>query len=690
MEPAIYGPVTELRGVGPQLAVKLARLNVTTIQDILFHLPIRYEDRTHITPVGSARPGDTVVVVGEIEMAEAVFRRRRSLLVRFSDGTGAMTMRMFYFSNAQKRAFQKGRWLQCFGEARRGPATLELIHPEYRVSDERPDEPMEQTLTPVYPSTEGIGQTLWRNLTNQVLGNPLDSVVELLPDVLLAKFRLARLADSLKTIHRPPAGTDLAAVADVNNVARQRLVFEELLAQHLGLRQVREQRAEDTAVPLPGNAAIMEKLVSGLEFKLTNAQQRVLGEVSENLALKAPMVRLVQGDVGCGKTVIAAAAMLQAWGNRGQSALMAPTELLAEQHFDTLSDWFGPLGIRVGWLSSKTPAGEKRQTLSELRSGELMVVVGTHALFQQDVGFDNLCLVVIDEQHRFGVDQRLALRNKRTDGGVPHQLVMTATPIPRTLAMGFYADIDVSSIDELPPGRTPVDTVVVPDGRRPEVMQRVHEACRNRQQVYWVCPLIDESDALAAQAATETQAILQETLDGVRVGLVHGRMKPAEKDNVMQAFRSADLDLLVATTVIEVGVDVPNASLMIIENAERLGLSQLHQLRGRVGRGNARSACVLMYKSPLGQHAHARLATLRETNDGFRIAEIDLEMRGPGDLLGTRQTGDLSMRIANLVRDQKWLPEIEKAGTLMLQEYPGTVEPLIRRWVGDREIYGSV
>jgi ATP-dependent DNA helicase RecG len=628
--------------------------------------------------------------MGEIEISEAVFRRRRSLLVRFSDGTGSMTMRMFYFSNSQKRTLTKGRWLQCYGEVRRGPATLEMIHPEYRVSDERPSQPMDKSLTPVYPSTEGIGQALWRNLSSQVLDKYLDGVVELLPDVLLKEFHLAKLGDSLVKIHRPPAGVDLEKVADVSNVARQRLVFEELLAHHLGLRQVRERRAEDIATALPESHDVLEKFVSGLPFTLTGAQKHVLKEVSANLAIAAPMVRLVQGDVGSGKTVVAAGAMLQAWASGGQSALMAPTELLAEQHFTTLGNWFEPLGIRVGWLSGKTPLPEKRQTLSELLSGDLMVVVGTHALFQQDVGFDNLCLVVIDEQHRFGVDQRLALRNKRSDGGIPHQLIMTATPIPRTLAMGFYADIDVSSIDELPPGRTPADTVVIPDSRRPEVIKRVHEACRNGQQVYWVCPLIEESDVLAAQAATETQIYLRETLDDVSVGLVHGRMKSAEKDAVMQDFRAAKMNLLVATTVIEVGVDVPNASLMIIENAERLGLSQLHQLRGRVGRGNTRSACVLMYKAPLGKLARVRLATLRETSDGFRIAEIDLEMRGPGDMLGTRQTGDLNMRIANLVRDQHWLPHIEKAGTSMLKEHADAVEPLIRRWIGDREIYGSV
>jgi ATP-dependent DNA helicase RecG len=507
---------------------------------------------------------------------------------------------------------------------------------------------------------------------------------------LLDGFKLAKLGESLRRIHRPPAGTDLDEIADIRNVARQRLVFEELLAHHLGLRQVRDQRAGDQAFALPVAEREWTTFLTKLPFSLTGAQQRVMTEVSGDLSRRFPMVRLVQGDVGSGKTVIAAGAMLQSVAGGGQAAMMAPTELLAEQHHSTLSEWFEPLGIRVGWLSGKTPAAERRETLAELESGDLSLIVGTHALFQEGVEFSDLCLVVIDEQHRFGVDQRLALRNKRTDGRIPHQLIMTATPIPRTLAMGFYADIDVSSIDELPPGRTPVETVVIPDSRRPEVIERVHGACHNGQQVYWVCPLIEESDVLAAEAATDTSAMLHKVLDGVKVGLVHGRMKPAEKDHVMQAFRNGELRLLVATTVIEVGVDVPNASLMIIENAERLGLSQLHQLRGRVGRGNTRSACVLMFKSPLGKQAKARLSTLRETNDGFRIAEIDLEMRGPGDMLGTRQTGDLSMKIANLVRDQHWLPHMEKAGTGMLKDSPEAVEPLIRRWVGDKEIYGSV
>lgn len=683
--------VTTLKGVGPQLAEKLARLHIHNVQDVLFHLPHRYEDRTKITPIGSARPNQFVVVTGQIELAQIVYGRRRSLLVQFSDGTGAMIMRLFYFSRAQEKAFKRGAWVQCVGEVRFGAKTFELIHPEYSVLAEQPVEPNEKTLTPVYPTTEGIGQTVWRKLTDQVLKNALPNVQELLSGNITSQFEFHSLQHALQTLHRPPAEVSIEQMQAANSQAHQRLIFEELLAQHLSLRMVKQKRKVEQSSVLQSIGDLQQRFLDSLPFALTAAQQRVCQEISSDISRAVPMMRLLQGDVGSGKTVVAAYAILQAVSNQVQSVLMAPTELLAEQHFSTLRAWFEPLNISVGWLSGKTPAKQRADVLQKLQSGECMVVVGTHALFQHDVHFKQLAMVVIDEQHRFGVNQRLALRNKGGDShqgieqAIPHQLVMTATPIPRTLAMSFYADLDVSSIDEMPPGRQPVETVVMSaEQKRQDVIQRVYSACKEGRQVYWVCPLIDESEKLSAQAASETEQELKKVLKGISIGLVHGRLKPAEKDQVMEAFRNADISLLVATTVIEVGVDVPNASLMIIENAERMGLSQLHQLRGRVGRGNQQSVCVLLYQTPLSQHAKIRLQTLRQTNDGFEISRKDLELRGPGEMLGTRQTGALSFRVANLVRDQHWLPNVERVAGELINDSPQSIEPIIKRWIGSR------
>lgn len=688
-------PVSSLKGVGPQMAAKLARLHVHTVQDVLFHLPIRYEDKTSVTEIGALLPNVSTVIIGEIELAQVVFGRRRSLLVRISDGTGSLIIRLFYFSRAQEKGFKRGLWVRCFGEVRRGPKGYEMIHPEYRIHPERPEGGLDNTLTPVYPTTEGVSQTLWRKISDQALATALPAVRELidrrcLPVNMQASHDALSLAGALTALHRPRSGVDLNAMLAAQSTAHQRLIFEELLAHHFSLRNARLLREADSAPALQQPETLLQQFIASLGFELTAAQQRVCAEVSNDLANESPMLRLVQGDVGSGKTVVAAAAMLHAVANNIQTVLMAPTELLAEQHFQTLYQWFQPLGIEVGWLASKTPAAQKNLTLKKLSNGELLVAVGTHALIQEAVSYKQLGLVVIDEQHRFGVDQRLALRNKTPEGVVPHQMVMTATPIPRTLAMSFYADLDVSSIDELPPGRKPVETVVMPAAtRRDDVIERVRAACHQGRQVYWVCPLIDESEALSAQAATDTEQELSQVLQGLNVGLVHGRLKAAEKEAAMQSFRQGGTDVLVATTVIEVGVDVPNASLMIIENAERMGLAQLHQLRGRVGRGSEKSYCILLYQAPLGEHAKERLQTLRETSDGFVIAEKDLQMRGAGELLGTRQTGSLSFKIADIIRDQALLPQLDNAAKQVAELTPQNIDPLIQRWVGSREGYAN-
>ena len=685
--------VTKLNGVGPQLAAKLERMHVRTVQDVLFHLPHRYEDKTTVSPIGALLPEMSSVVIGQVDVAQVVFGRRRSLLVKISDGTGSLTIRMFHFNRAQEKSFQRGLWVRAFGELRRGAKGLELIHPEYRVTADQPQGGLDTTLTPVYPTTDGVSQLLWRKLTDQVLASGLSGLQELvdrrcLPEDMQQAYEAASLQQALASLHRPSAELNMVAMQQANSPAHQRLIMEELLAHHFSLRKTKDLRDRDRAPVLEPDPDRQQQFLGNLGFSLTGAQQRVCHEVADDLNTPTPTMRLVQGDVGSGKTVVAASAMLQAVSCHVQTVLMAPTELLAEQHFKTLSAWFNQLGIEVGWLASKTPAKQKRDTLARLASGDLLVACGTHALIQEAVEYRLLGLVVIDEQHRFGVEQRLALRAKTPEGQVPHQLVMTATPIPRTLAMTFYADLDVSSIDELPPGRKVVETVVIPaESRRAEVIQRVQHACQQGRQVYWVCPLIDESEALEAQAATDTAEELAGVLKSLKVGLVHGRLKPKEKESVMADFRSGEVDLLVATTVIEVGVDVPNASLMIIENAERMGLAQLHQLRGRVGRGSEQSFCILLYHTPLSQHAKQRLKTLRETNDGFVIAQKDLEIRGAGELLGTRQTGSISFKVADLIRDQHLLPLVEHSATEFLQLTPQHVDALIERWVGSKENY---
>ena len=676
-------PVTTLRGVGAALAEKLAKLGIHTIQDLLFHLPSRYEDRTRVQAIGALRPGERAQVEAEVQLSEVVIRRRRTLLVRVADGTGALTLRFFYFNRSQQEQLARGRRIRIYGEARRGSAGLEMIHPEYRLLGEGSGE-VEETLTPIYPVTEGVQQGRLRRLVDQALHRLRQgALADLIPSALRADAGGPSLSEALHTVHHPASDASLELLLSGRHPAQRRLAFEELLAQHLALRQVRNRVRANAARPLvPGALAV--RFTRSLPFSLTGAQVRVLEEIATDMARDVPMTRLVQGDVGAGKTVVAAAALMAAVDSGAQGALMAPTELLAEQHARNLGAWCADLGVELAFLSGRAKGRQRNATLARIASGDARLIVGTHALFQDEVAFADLGLVVVDEQHRFGVDQRLALLEKGREGQLlPHQLIMTATPIPRTLAMTVYADLDVSVIDELPPSRQPIATVAVPEERRPEVVQRVAAACHEGRQTYWVCPLVEASDEVQAQAAEDVAAELTEALTGLRIGLVHGRMKSSEKEAVMHRFQAGEVDVLVATTVIEVGVDVPNASLMVIENAERMGLAQLHQLRGRVGRGEQASSCVLLWSAPLSEIARERLGVMRETQDGFRIAQRDLELRGPGEVLGTRQTGALQLRIADLARDADLLPRVQAAAAAMEAGHAGQVAALIRRWVGD-------
>ncbi|HVY79394.1 MAG TPA: ATP-dependent DNA helicase RecG [Steroidobacteraceae bacterium] len=684
-------PITAMRGVGAQLAERLQRLGVTQVQDLLFVLPLRYEDRTQIVPLGRLQPGMRVAVEGEVQLTDVVYRRRRSMLCRISDGSGFLTLRFFYFSSSQQQALARGTRIRCFGEVRRGPQGLEIVHPEYRrVQDASAG--LEETLTPIYPSTEGLTQRRIRALVNEAL-QQLDrsSVRDWIPGHVLEPLGLPTLKEALRYVHNPPREASIAELSSGRHPAQRRLAFEELLAHHVSLRLLKQAARTEPAWPLEDPEGLTQRFIQSLPFKLTAAQARAFSEVDADLHRSQPAVRLIQGDVGCGKTVVAAAAAARAAGSGMQAVLMAPTELLAEQHYQNFRRWFDPLNLTVALVSGSQPARERKSALETLASGEVRIAVGTHALFQEGIEFAQLALIIVDEQHRFGVQQRLRLQEKgRKHGRFPHQLIMTATPIPRTLAMTAYADLDISVIDELPPGRTPVKTVVVPEERRDQVVARIFNACREGRQVYWVCPLIEESDEARSQAAEETAAVLAEALPNVRVGIVHGRMPAAKKDEAMLAFKAGKIQLLVATTVIEVGVDVPNATLMVIENAERMGLAQLHQLRGRVGRGSEASTCVLLYRSPLSELARERLGVIRETNDGFEIARRDLELRGPGELLGTRQTGLAQLRVADLMRDADLLPRVQQAAELMLASYPDNIAPLAARWVGVGERYGRV
>ena len=685
-------PLTSLSGVGQAVAAKLAARDIHTLQDLWLHLPLRYEDRTRLTDIALLRNGEPAQIEGRVEAVERGFRYRPMLRVALADESrGSVVLRFFHFRTAQVAQFAVGARVRAYGTPKPGQQGWEMVHPSYRVIDAHEAGVLGDSLDPVYPAVEGIGPVTLRRLIGLALDRlPAEAELELLPGDWLAGQQLPSLRQALLDMHRPSPESDLAALAAGRHPAQQRLAIEELLAHHLSLRRQRIALQRHRAPALSGPGMQVERLRASLPFQLTGAQQRVFAQVRQDLARASPMLRLVQGDVGSGKTVVAALAAMLAVEQGKQAALAAPTELLAEQHMNNLRGWLEPLGIRIAWLAGKVTGKARERALAEVASGQAQVVVGTHALMQEAVVFHDLALAIVDEQHRFGVHQRLALRDKgAAAGSVPHQMVMTATPIPRTLAMAAYADLDVSAIDELPPGRTPVQTIVISAERRPELVERIRVACAEGRQAYWVCTLIDESDEVVATAAQATFEALSAQLPGLRVGLVHGRMKAAEKQAAMRAFKQGETDLLVATTVIEVGVDVPNASLMIIENAERLGLAQLHQLRGRVGRGSAASSCVLMYQAPLSAMARQRLETLRQTADGFVIAEKDLELRGPGELLGTRQTGLASFRVADLARDAALLPRVQQLAEALLAHSPQVADQVVARWIGGAVRYAA-
>ena len=701
-----YQSVQTLKGVGPAVAEKLAKLGIYTIQDVLFHLPMRYEDRSQVVPINTLRPGQQVVVEGTIEHSEVRYTRKtgwgktkggsgRSLLCYLSDDTGGIVLRFFYFNASQQARLIAGQRLRCFGEVRYGANSLEMTHPEYKSIGENEILPMQDVLTPVYPGTDGIHQTLLRNLADQVLSKLHNNVVhDWLPEPLLKSRALQDLTQALVAVHKPSSKISLEQVESDKYPARQRLIFEELLANRLSMMRFRKKTKQYEARVHNIDDQELKKFVSIMGFKLTSAQDRVVMEIMEDIKRNHPMMRLLQGDVGSGKTAVAACITLAVVNDNAQVAIMAPTEILAAQLYENFNKWFSQ------WfkdkeacilLTGKDKGKSRVKKLSLIKKGEVKIVVGTHALFQDDVEFKDLSLVIVDEQHRFGVHQRLALREKGASGNsMPHQLIMTATPIPRSLAMTAYADLDCSIIDELPEGRKEVTTVVISDQRRSEVISRVADACRKGEQAYWVCTLVEESEILQCRAAEETAARLRQDLSDLKIGLVHGRMSQEEKDKVVTSFKAGKINLLVATTVIEVGVDVPNASLMVIENAERLGLSQLHQLRGRVGRGEKQSACVLMYQSPMSERAKQRLAIVREHTSGFVIAQKDLEMRGAGEVLGTRQAGVVGLKIADILRDEHLLEEVKAAAILIQKDYPENIEPMVKRWLGNAEQYGAV
>ena len=694
--------LSTLPGVGPRVAEKLAALGLVCIHDLWFHLPLRYEDRTRLSAIRGLKPGVPAQVEGRVEGVERSFRFRPMLQVAIGDGSGAMlVLRFFHFTAAQVAQFVVGRRLRAYGTPREGRQGLEIAHPSYRLLPDEEAPVLSDRLDPVYPAVEGIGAGALRKLIGMALERlPPAAELELLPATTFEGQGLPGLHEALLTVHQPEAGTDTQLLAAGIHPAQRRLALEELLAYQLSLRRQRMAIRKLGARPIAAQDRLAQALRERMGFAPTAAQERVLREIHADMAHDEPMLRLLQGDVGSGKTAVAALAALRAVTAGRQVALMAPTELLAEQHLGTFRGWLEPLGIRVVWLAGKLPARARRDALAAIADGTAQVVIGTHALMQEGVAFADLGLAIVDEQHRFGVHQRLALRDKGRDGErVPHQLVMTATPIPRTLAMTAYADLDVSVIDELPPGRTPVQTVAASAERRDELIERIRAACAEGRQAYWVCTLIDEEATVPggasrmpveAKPATALHAELSGKMPELRVGLVHGRMKPADKQAAMRAFKDGQTDVLVATTVIEVGVDVPRASLMLIENAERLGLAQLHQLRGRVGRGAAVSSCVLLYQSPVSAMARARLDCLRRTNDGFVIAQKDLELRGPGELLGTRQTGLAQFRVADLLRDAHLLPVVQKIAQQLLAADPARAERLIARWVGGAERYAGV
>ncbi len=690
---ALAQPVSCLTGIGPQSVQRLNKLGIFSVQDLLFHLPLRYQDRTRIYPMNSLSVGMTVLVCGNVEFSEVLMKGRRSLISRISDQTGYITMKFFHFSGKQKSDLSPGTLVSCFGEIRHGFQGWEIIHPEYKIINST-ENITESCLTPVYPLTDGLQQRSIRKAVKQALNQFLQAPEQLkdwLPQQITQALGYPKLSSALQSIHQPTEQISAEQMQNGELTAVKRLAFEELLAHHLMLISNKNAQKKWQAPLLKTTQQQTEKFYQSLPFQLTQAQQRVISEIIQDCQSNQPMLRLVQGDVGSGKTIVAAYAALLALSSAYQVAVMAPTELLVEQHKRNFEQWFKHRDSKIVYLTGQLKGKARTSALSAIESGEAEIIIGTHALFQEKVIFKQLGLIIIDEQHRFGVHQRLSLREKgQTDHSRPHQLVMTATPIPRTLAMLQYSDLDISIIDELPPGRKPVTTRVIPAERRQQIIDKINHWTAKNNQTYWVCTLIEESDVLQCEAAEKTTCLLRQSLPDVRIALVHGRMKANEKDQIMQQFKNHQYDLLVATTVIEVGVDVPNASLMIIENAERLGLSQLHQLRGRVGRGQQESFCLLMYQSPLSESGKQRLSILRQSNDGFVIAEKDLELRGPGDVMGTRQTGLMQFKIAELNRDSDLLEAVQQAATTICQQYPDHIQPIIDRWLGQSSIYSEV
>ncbi len=693
-QPSLSDPITSLTGIGPRLQEKLMHIGINRIQDLLFHLPYRYIDRTRLISLGELKAGEDAYFQGEIELTQIRYGKRRSLLCRISDGTGAAILRFFYFTKSQQNKLQRGQLIRCYGKVRRGSSSLEIVHPEYRLLESGVDVELEKQLTAVYPSTEGLQQPRIRKLIEQalvVLNSDKKNINELLPQEILLEQGLPTLADALEYVHRAPITADLQSLIDEKHPTQKRLIIEELLAHQLSLLELRNELKKEKSPIFNKSRYLVPEFLKKLSFELTNAQKNAFKIIASDLNANSAMLRLLQGDVGSGKTVIAALATLQAIEQNYQVAIMVPTELLAEQHYKNFSVWFESLNIETVLLTGKLKKSIRNTIEEKLKNKKSIVVIGTHALFQESIIFSKLGLVIIDEQHRFGVHQRLALieKGKQYDE-YPHQLIMTATPIPRTLTMTAYADLDHSIIDELPPGRIPVNTSVHSNQRRNEIIDRIKNVCDEGRQVYWVCTLIDESESLQCETVVATSEHLKQKLKKINIGLIHGRMKTNEKETIMKDFKRGKINLLVATTVIEVGVDIPNASLMIIDNAERLGLSQLHQLRGRIGRGNEKSHCILIYQSPLSNLAKERLEIMRTTNDGFVIAEKDLELRGPGEVLGTRQAGIPDFRIANLKRDSYLLSKIQRIATQLIENNPKNVELLIKRWLGKKHEYSNV
>ena len=674
-EQPIGAPVTDLPGIGPGTAEKLARLGIITLGDLVLHLPYRYQDRTRSVPFDELEPGRECLVTGQVMASNINYGRRRSLLTRLGDGQGKLTIRLFHFSRSQEQSMRPGVWMRCFGDVRIGPTGLEMVHPEYRLHQQEPPHATAE-LTPVYPATLGLTSGRIRKWVDAALARCDDVVASSLPDMPFAD-----LIEAIRFLHAPTNDRDRI------DAARERVVLDELTGHYLVMKQRQALLKRNTTIALPSGPGLGRRLLQQLGFRLTRAQAKATAEVLEDLEHEQPMMRLLQGDVGSGKTVVAAFAAIRAAERGCQTASMAPPEILAEQHFETLSGWLAPLGIDVGLLTGRQSAPERRARLTAIGEGRDLVAVGTHALFQGSVEFRQLALAIIDEQHRFGVHQRMQLRDK---GRLPHQLVMTATPIPRTLTMALYADMDVSTIDELPPGRLPVRTHGAAMSRRAEVIDRVRKWCGNGRQGYWVCTTIEDDEENELNAAESVHAELSAEMPSLRFGLVHGRLPQAEKNAVMSGFKAGEVDVLVATTVIEVGVDVPNASVMVIDNAERLGLAQLHQLRGRVGRGSAQATCILLYEAPLSAVARERLAVMRDTNDGFKIAEKDLELRGPGDILGTRQTGEQTFKLADLGIDRHLVPRAVALGDRLLAEDQATAGTIIDTWGGGEGDYATV